>query len=116
MTAVARAAWTALLVGATAITLCFLTLPVAAIFVDAGPGELLRSLDDPVAVDALVLSLEVTAVALVVIVVIGTPAAYLLATRRFRGRALALTLIELPLILPPAAAGIGLLAALGPQG
>jgi molybdate transport system permease protein len=116
VTAVARGAWTALLVGATAITLCFLTLPVAAIFVDAGPGELLRSLDDPVAVDALVLSLEVTAVALVVIVVIGTPAAYLLATRRFRGRALALTLIELPLILPPAAAGIGLLAALGPQG
>ncbi len=50
------------------------------------------------------------------IVVVGTPAAYLLATRRFRGRALALTLIELPLILPPAAAGIGLLAALGPQG
>jgi molybdate transport system permease protein len=116
VTGVARAGWTALLVGATAITLCFLTLPVAAIFVDAGPGELLRSLDDPVAVDALVLSLEATAVALAVIIVVGTPTAYLLATRRFRGRAVALTLIELPLILPPAAAGIGLLAALGPQG
>ena len=37
----------ALLVGATAVTLCFLTLPVVAIFVDAGPGELLASLDDP---------------------------------------------------------------------
>jgi molybdate transport system permease protein len=67
-------------------------------------------------VDALLLSLEATAVALAVIVLVGTPAAYLLATRQFRGRALALTLIELPLILPPAAAGIGLLAALGPQG
>ena len=116
VSAAARPAWTMLLVGATAITLCFLTLPVAAIFVDAGPAELLRSLDDPVAVDALVLSLEATAVALVVIVLVGTPTAYLLATRRFRGRALAITLIELPLILPPAAAGIGLLAALGPQG
>jgi molybdate transport system permease protein len=116
MTQIGRAAWTVLLVGATALTLCFLTLPVAAIFVDAGPAELLASLDDPVAVDALVLSLEATAAAVAVIVVVGTPAAYLLATRSFPGRALALTLIELPLILPPAAAGIGLLAALGPQG
>ena len=50
------------------------------------------------------------------IVVVGTPAAYFLATRRFRGRAAVITLIELPLVLPPAVAGIGLLAALGPQG
>ena len=47
---------------------------------------------------------------------VGTPAAYLLATRRFRGRATLVTLIELPLVLPPAVAGIGLLAALGPRG
>ena len=47
---------------------------------------------------------------------VGTPAAYLLATRRFRGRALVITLIELPLVLPPAVAGIALLAALGPSG
>jgi molybdate transport system permease protein len=39
-----------------------------------------------------------------------------LATRRFRGHAAVLTLIELPLVLPPAVAGIGLLAALGPSG
>ncbi|MEA2288093.1 MAG: molybdate transport system permease protein, partial [Solirubrobacteraceae bacterium] len=43
-------------------------------------------------------------------------AAYLLATRRFRGRSLVVTLVELPLVLPPAVAGIGLLAALGPRG
>src|SRR5205823_8919101 len=55
-------------------------------------------------------------IALAVILAVGTPAAYLLATRSFRGRALVLTMIELPLILPPAAAGIGLLAALGPNG
>ena len=44
----------------------------------------------------------------------GTPTAYLLATRRFPGRSLAITLVELPLVLPPAVAGIGLLAALRP--
>ena len=51
-----------------------------------------------------------------VIVVVGTPAAYLLATREFRGKAAVMTAIELPLVLPPAVAGIGLLAALGPKG
>ena len=104
------------LVVALALALAFLTLPLVAIFVDAGPGELLSSLDDPAAVDALELSLQVTALALALIVVVGTPAAWLLATRRFRGRALAITLVELPLVVPPAVAGIGLLAALGPSG
>ena len=47
---------------------------------------------------------------------VGTPAAYFLATRRFRGRDVVITLVELPLVLPPAVAGIGLLAALGPDG
>jgi molybdate transport system permease protein len=101
---------------ALAAALAFLTLPVAAIFVDVGPGELLSRLDDPASLDALRLSLETTLIALAVILLVGTPAAYLLATRSFRGRAVFLTLIELPLILPPAAAGVGLLAALGPNG
>jgi molybdate transport system permease protein len=51
-----------------------------------------------------------------VILIVGTPAAYLLGTRTFRGRAVLVTLIELPLVLPPAVAGIALLAAVGPSG
>ena len=105
-----------LLFGALVIALGFLTLPIVAIFVDAGPGELLASLDDPAAVDALTLSLWTSALAVLIIVLVGTPAAYLLATRSFRGRSVVVTLIELPLVLPPAVAGIGLLAALGPNG
>jgi molybdate transport system permease protein len=99
-----------------AVALCFLTLPVVAIFVNVPPGDLVSSLDDPGSLDALRLSLETTAIALVVLVLVGTPAAWLLATRRFRGRSLVVTLIELPLVLPPAVAGIALLAALGPSG
>ena len=101
---------------ALAIALLFLTLPVVAIFVDSSPGELIGSLDEPGALDALWLSLRATAAALVLILVIGTPAAYLLATRSFRGKALVITLVELPLVLPPAVAGIALLAAVGPSG
>jgi molybdate transport system permease protein len=99
-----------------AIALTFLTLPVVAVFLDTSPGELLASLSDPVARDALLLSLETTAISLAAILAVGTPAAYFLATRRFRGRALAITLVELPLVLPPAVAGIALLAAVGPEG
>jgi molybdate transport system permease protein len=96
--------------------LTFLALPIVAIFVDTGPGHLLSSMGDPVALDALRLSLEATGISVAVIVLFGTPAAYLLATRGFRGRSLVITLVELPLVLPPAVAGIGLLAALGPNG
>jgi molybdate transport system permease protein len=101
---------------ALAALLAFLTIPVVAIFAEAGPGELVDALGREQAVEALRLSLETSLLALVAIVVVGTPAAYLLARRRFRGRAAVLTLIELPLVLPPAAAGIALLAAFGPNG
>ena len=101
---------------ALALALAFLVLPVLAIFLDSPPGELLDALGEPEALDALWLSLRTSVTALAIIVVVGTPAAYLLATRRFRGRALAVTLIELPLVLPPAVAGIALLAAVGPSG
>jgi molybdate transport system permease protein len=103
------------LAAALALALAFLTVPVVAIFVDRPPGDVLASLGEPGALDALWLSLRTTAAALAIIVVIGTPAAYLLATRRFRARALVITLVELPLVLPPAVAGIALLAAIGPS-
>lgn len=113
----ARGAWFgALLVTALAVVVTFLTLPVLAVFVDTSPGALLQSLGDPEALDALRLSLQCTLIALAIILLAGTPAAYLLATRRFRGRSVLVTLVELPLVLPPAVAGIGLLAALGPHG
>jgi molybdate transport system permease protein len=98
------------------IALAFLTLPVAAIFLEAGPAELWEALGEESTLDALRLSLVCSLSALALIVVIGTPIAYLLATRRFRGRSVAITLIELPLVLPPAVAGLGLLVALGPEG
>ncbi len=112
-----RGGWfAALLVAALAVALVFLTVPVLAIFVDTAPGDLLSSLGDEGSLEALWLSLLCSTVAIVLIVLVGTPAAYLLATRRFRGRSVVVTLVELPLVLPPAVAGIGLLAALGPQG
>lgn len=115
--ALRRAGWFPLLLGASlTLALVFLTLPIAAIFLEAGPAELLASLGERQALDALWLSLLTTTIALALILAFGTPAAYLLATRSFRGRTLLVTLVELPLVVPPAVAGIGLLAAFGPAG
>ncbi len=99
-----------------AAALAFLALPVAAIFLRVSPATLVRELGDPVARDAVVVSLKTSAIAQALVLVLGTPTAYLLATHRFRGRNLLLTLVELPLVLPPAVAGIGLLAAFGRTG
>jgi molybdate transport system permease protein len=101
---------------ATALGLAFLVLPVVAIFVHVPPGELVDALGSTVAQDALRVTLETTLVAQAVILLVGTPTAYLLATTRFTGRTIAITLVELPLVLPPAVAGVGLLAAFGRLG
>jgi molybdate transport system permease protein len=105
-----------LLAGTLCLALVFLTLPIAAIFLEAGPAELLESLGEPQSIDALRLSLITSAIALAIILVVGTPAAYLIATRSFRARPLVITAVELPLVLPPAVAGVGLLATFGPGG
>jgi molybdate transport system permease protein len=112
-----RARWFPIALAAClAVTLTFLLLPVLAIFVNSSPGALIDSLGEPGALDALWLSLRATAASIAIIIVVGTPTAYLLATRSFAGKSLVVTLVELPLVLPPAVAGIALLAAVGPSG
>ena len=101
---------------ATGLSFAFLLLPIVAIFAELSLGELLDGLTSEVALDALRVTAETNLVAMVLIVLFGTPTAYLLATRRFRGRAALVTVVELPLVLPPAVAGIGLLAAFGRLG
>jgi molybdate transport system permease protein len=105
-----------LVFGATFVTLAFLALPVVAVFARVSPGRLVAQLDNPVVTDALVVSLKTTLVTQALILALGTPTAYVLARRRFRGREALVTLVELPLVLPPAVAGLGLLAAFGRMG
>lgn len=111
-----RSPFGAALAVATAIALSFLLLPILAIFLQIPPGRLVDGMTDPAAVDALLVTLKTTLIANGLILLLGTPTAYLIATRHFRGRALLVTAVELPLVLPPAVAGIGLLAAFGRAG
>jgi molybdate transport system permease protein len=110
------AAFTGLLALATGVALTVLALPLVALFTEVPLDDVPALLADPAVRDAIAVTARTNAVANALIVGIGTPVAYLLATRAFRGRTLAITLVELPLVLPPAVAGIGLLAAFGAGG
>ncbi|MGH3084298.1 MAG: ABC transporter permease [Gaiellaceae bacterium] len=116
MSSAPRSAFTALLVLAVVVAVTFLALPVVAIFWEVGLRGLADGLRSDVALDAFRVTLKTNAISMVLILGIGTPTAYFLATRRFRGRAFVVTILELPLVLPPAVAGIGLLAAFGRLG
>lgn len=101
---------------AAGLAVAFLALPLVALFVRVSPSTLVSALGDQAVREALLVSVKTTLIAHVIVLLVGTPAAYLLATRRFRGRGAVLTALELPLVLPPAVAGLALLAAFGRQG
>jgi molybdate transport system permease protein len=95
------------------VAFAFMVLPIVAIFVHVTPTKLVDQLSNPIVTDALIVTAKTTLVAQAAVLILGTPTAYFLATRRFPGRSLAITLVELPIVLPPAVAGVGLLVAFG---
>ena len=113
---VGRVGFTACLALAAGIGLTFLALPIVALFTEVPLSRVPDLLRDPAVRDAIAVTIRTNAIANVLIVLVGTPLAFLLATRAFRGRTLAITLVELPLVMPPAVAGIALLAAFGAGG
>jgi molybdate transport system permease protein len=95
----------------------FLGLPVLTLLVRAVlDGSLSDAVASPVVLDALSLSLVTTAVSLVITVTLGTPLAFVLARRRFRGKGLLEAVVDLPIVLPPAVAGLALLLVFGRRG
>jgi molybdate transport system permease protein len=95
----------------------FLALPVLTLVGRAiGGGVLTGTLGSPTIRDALALSLATTAVSLAIIVIVGTPLAFLLARRRFPGAGLVEIVVDLPLVLPPSVAGLALLLVFGRRG
>lgn len=93
-----------------------LVLPVAALVLRVAPAVLLERIASPGVTEALRLSLLSAAIAALVSAAGGMPVAYLLATRRFPGRRAVEVLVELPMVLPPVVAGLGLLLAFGRAG
>jgi molybdate transport system permease protein len=110
------AAWPAIVGLLAGLLLLLIALPVAGLFFAAPPRELLRGLHDPLVVPALRLSVFTTTVSLLVILGCGTPLAWVLARRSGRFLRVLETIVELPVVLPPAVAGVALLLAFGRRG
>ena len=96
--------------------LLFLLLPVVAVFLQVPPSDLVSALGSSAARDALRVTAETITISMLAILVLGTPAAYWISMQRGAVRDALVTLVELPLVLPPAVAGIGLLVAFGSAG
>jgi molybdate transport system permease protein len=100
------------------VTVYFLliVLPLAGIFSKIDPSQIGEQLQNPVVVEAIKLSLYASVIATVIAIVLAVPTGYFMATRRFHGKAILDTIIDLPLVLPPAVAGVALLYAFAPKG
>ncbi len=94
----------------------FLLLPLLALLLYSSPAELRINLARPDVRQAVALSLWTSTAATLLAVLLGTPAAYLLARRQFTGRLLLDNLIDLPIVLPPAVSGLALLLVFGRRG
>jgi molybdate transport system permease protein len=96
--------------------LALLGLPLLALVWRAIGKDFFTYVSSSMALTALRLSLLTTTVTVLMAIGLGTPLAYVLARWRFRGKAALELLIDLPVVLPPSAAGLALLIAFGRQG
>ena len=99
-----------------AIALSFLFLPLIAVFTAIPPAQALRDLTTPVAAAALGLSMRTSFAAVLATVAFGTPLAYWLSRARFRAKRFLEAAIQMPIVVPPAVAGVGLLLVFGRRG
>lgn len=96
--------------------LLFFAVPLLALVLRTPPGMILASLRERAVLRAIGLSLSTSVVAALLAVVLGLPVAWILARRKFCGRNVIDTLVDLPMVLPPAVAGLALLMAFGRRG
>mgnify|MGYP000026395313 FL=1 len=102
---------------ATVIYLLFIGLPVLALLIRAAQhGNFLTGLVSDLALTALRLSLITSGISMGIILLVGTPFAYLLARNTSWILRIVDSLIELPIVLPPVVAGVAMLMAFGRQG
>lgn len=95
--------------------LLLLALPVGTLVGGSGARGIALLFVDAELRNALLLTVGTATTASLLAALGGTPLAWLLARRQFRGRALLAALLDLPLVLPHPVAGIALLLVFGRQ-
>ena len=96
--------------------LLFFLIPIVVLFTRTTPARVLASLADPMVSQALSVSLKTSLISLGLILILGTPVAFLLGRFQFRLKNLVEGLVDLPTVLPPSVAGLALLLAFGRNG
>ncbi len=96
--------------------LVLLALPIVSLLSRAWNANFIVDALSTPALSALRLSLVTSALSVLATVLAGTPLAYLLARRAFKGKTWLELTIDLPVVLPPSVAGLALLLAFGRQG
>src|SRR5829696_89658 len=79
----------------------FLLLPLLALLLRIPLAQLLANLANPEVAQAISLSVVTTALTVLLSLLLGSPVAYLLARRCFRGHTALDTLIDLQMVWPP---------------
>lgn len=99
------------------IPLLFFSLIVAgvlmALVTQVSLGDLIGSILHPETLFALRFSLFTSLCSMAAAVLVGVPAAYFMARRSFSGKGILETLLDIPLVMPPLIAGVGLLFLFG---
>src|SRR6478672_1309399 len=98
------------------VAVAFFALPLIGLLQKASWSSLGDDLTNPVARDALRLSLVCSLSATALSILFGLPLAWVLARVQFPGKALVRGLVLLPLVLPPVVGGVALLAAFSNRG
>jgi len=96
--------------------LTFIALPFLALILRASPEQIVQHLNDPQVLLAARVSLQTTAVSVVIILIFGTPISYSLSHSQSTYHRIVDTLVDLPTVLPPAVAGVALLTTFGRRG
>jgi molybdate transport system permease protein len=94
----------------------FFLLPVFSLILHISPDLFIAALSSRAIIQTILLSFYTGGIATVLVVIIGTPVAYLNTRRNYPGQGFVESVLDLPIVLPPAVAGIALLFTFGRNG
>ncbi len=113
---ISRIATRVLTGGLILLFLIFISVPLVSLFTRVGIEDLLYAITSEAAISALRLSAVTAVISTIIVIIFGTPLAYINARIPYKGRNIVDTITDLPIVLPPTVAGLSLLMAFGANG
>ncbi|MCE4614076.1 MAG: ABC transporter permease [Desulfurococcales archaeon] len=105
-----------IIIGLSALLLFFIVAPLVSLFMEANPSLSGKMIENQEVINAIKVSLEASILSVLLLIVTGVPLAYILARHSFPGKQFVEALVDLPLVMPHAVAGIMILSAFGSRG